>query len=72
MSINIDKWEGCYHVRAFDWIDGKNIYLNIAYYKPNANLEKPPAQEKSFLLPKSEEPKLRTHLNSIVYGLMAP
>ena len=31
--IEIDAWvAGGYKVRAFDWVDGKNIYLNICYY----------------------------------------
>lgn len=68
--MEIDTWTSGYKVRAFDWIDGKNIYLNIAYYKPGSSLEKPPAREKSVLIPKEEGNKLEQYLNSIVIGLM--
>ena len=52
--IDIDTWINCCKVRAFDWIDGKNIYLNIAEYKPGSSIEQPPAKEKSFLIPNDE------------------
>lgn len=67
--INIDTWTSGYKVRAFDWIDGKNIYINIAYYQPGASISKPPAWEKSFLLPLSEENKIREYLDSTVNHL---
>ncbi|MCI8525608.1 MAG: hypothetical protein HFF17_06725 [Oscillospiraceae bacterium] len=70
--INIDKWVAGYKVRAFDWVDGKSIYLHIEYYRPGASLSQPPAVEKSFLIPKEEEPKVRNFLHSIVIGLMTP
>jgi len=67
----INTWvAGGYKVRVFDWIDGKNIYLHIEYYHPGASLSRPPAREKSFLLPLSEEPKIRNFLHSVVIGLM--
>ena len=70
--IEIDTWvAGGYKVRAFDWIDGESIYLNIAYYRPGAAFSKPPTQERSFLLPMSEGPKIKNFLHSIVTGLMA-
>lgn len=68
--VNIDTWASGYKVRAIDWIDGKNIYLNIQYYLPGASLERSPAKEKTFLIPKSEEWKLKEMLNSVVCGLM--
>lgn len=68
--INIDKWVEGYKVRCFDWPDGKNIYLNISYYKPGASIEKSPAAEKSFLIPKEEEYKIINFLSSIVLSLM--
>lgn len=68
--IEIDRWAEGYKVRAFDWVDGKNIYLNIAYYCPGASLSAPPAREKTFLIPMEEAPKLQTYLHSIVIGLM--
>lgn len=70
--INIDTWEAGCKVRAFDWIDGKSIYLHIEYFAPGQSLSKPPAREKSVLLGKSEETeyRLKNYLNSIVNGLM--
>ena len=68
--INIDQWVQNYKVRAFDWIDEKNIYLHIECYKPGASISQPPALEKSFLIPKEEETKIREYLHSIVIGLM--
>lgn len=70
--INIDKWVASYKVRAFDWVDGENIYLHIEYNRPGASLSKPPAVEKSFLIPREEEVKVRNFLHSIVIGLMEP
>jgi len=70
--INIDKWVAGYKVRAFDWVDGENIYLHIEYNRPGASLSKPPAVEKSFLIPREEEVKVRNFLHSIVIGLMEP
>lgn len=68
--INIDTWISGYKVRAFDWIDGKNIYINIAYYAPGSNLSQPPVREKSFLIPIEESPKIEKYLHSVVNGLM--
>lgn len=70
--INIDTWEAGCKVRAFDWIDGKSIYLNMQYFLPGQSLSKPPAREKSVLLEKAEETeyRLKNYLNSIVNGLM--
>lgn len=64
--MNIDTWTSGYKIRAVDWIDGKNIYLNIAYYKPGSSLERPPEVEKSVLIPKEESYKLKQYLDSIV------
>lgn len=68
--INIDTWVEGYKVRAIDWIDGENIYMNIAYYKPGSNIERDPAVERSFLIPKEEESKIKNFLHSVVLGLM--
>ena len=32
--MEIDKWFGCYKVRYFPWIDGKQIYFNVQYFPP--------------------------------------
>ena len=70
--MDYEGWVAGYKVRAFDWIDGKNIYLNIAYYALGASLSQPSAQEKSFLLPKEQEDLIRTNLHSVVVNLMTP
>ena len=70
--IEIDAWvAGGYKVRAFDWVDGKNIYLNICYYCPGSSLSKPLAADRSFLLPMDMESMLQNRLHSIVEGLMS-
>ena len=68
--IELDTWVAGYKVRAFNWVDGKNIYLNICYYRPGSSLSQPPAVDRSFLLSLEEEPKLKNFLHSIVVGLM--
>ena len=69
--IEIDAWvAGGYKVRAFDWVDGKNIYLNICYYCPGSSLSSPPAADRSFLLPMDMESMLQNYLHSVVDGLM--
>ena len=68
--INIATWVEGYKVRAFDWIDGENIYINIAYYKPGSNICQPPSVEKSFLILKDGEQIVREFLHSVVIGLM--
>ncbi len=70
--MDYEGWVAGYKVRAINWIDGKNIYLNIAYYAPGASLSRPPAQEKSFLLPKEQEELIRTNMHSVVVNLMTP
>ena len=70
--INIDTWEAGCKVRAFDWIDGKSIYLHMEYFSPGSSLSQPPAKEKSVLLEKTEdtEYKLQNYLNTIVDHIM--
>ena len=70
--MDYEGWVAGYKVRAFDWIDGKNIYLNIGYYAPGASLFRPPVHEKSFLLPKEQEELIRTNMHSVVVNLMTP
>jgi hypothetical protein len=45
--MELDKWIGSYKVRAFDWIDGNLIYVNVQYYKPGQSLSKPPIWDKT-------------------------
>jgi hypothetical protein len=39
--MNIDRWINGYKVRIMDWIDGKNIYCNVAYYRSGARIDNP-------------------------------
>ena len=45
--MEIDKWTSGYKVRAFPWIDGKQIYFNVQYYMPGSSLAQPPAWDKT-------------------------
>lgn len=45
--MNLEKWIDGYKVHVMDWIDGKNIYINIQYFKPGSSLSQPPAMEKT-------------------------
>jgi hypothetical protein len=55
MNVNIDDWIEGYKVRAFNWIDGKSIYINVQYYKSGQSLSQPPAWEKTAFLTINEE-----------------
>lgn len=68
--MEIDRWVSGCRVRGFDWIDGENYYLNIAYYSPGSSISQPPAQEKSFLIPLGERQKVHDNLHTVVNGLM--
>ena len=68
--MNIDRWVEGYKVLAFNWIDGKNIYLHIEYYRPGTSLSKPPAVEKSFLIPLEYESTVANFISSVVLNLM--
>lgn len=45
--MEIDGWIGSYKVRAFPWGDGKRIYFNVQYYRPDQSIEKPPVWDKT-------------------------
>ena len=66
----IDKLVHGYKVRGFKWIDNKNYYLHIEYYKPGQSIASPPAVEKSALIPLDEWESKKHLLNSIVAGVM--
>lgn len=68
----IDTWIAGCKVRAFDWIDGKSIYMNVRYYAPGQSLERAPAKERSVLIEKTpeNEDRIRTHLHSVVDGIV--
>ena len=43
----IDAWiNGC-KVRAFPWIDGETIYVNVQYFRPGQSVEQSPAWDRS-------------------------
>lgn len=44
--MEIDDWIDGYKVRAFPWIDGKNIYFSVSCYTPGQALSQGPAWEK--------------------------
>lgn len=46
-NIEIDRWVNGCKVRAFKWIDGKSIYVNVQYFNPGAPVEKLPEFDKS-------------------------
>lgn len=48
--MEIDKWVDGYKVRSFPWIDHKNIYVNVQYYKPGSSLSQKPLFDKSALV----------------------
>lgn len=45
--MDFEKWiSGCL-VRVFPWVDGKNIYVNVQYFRPGQSISRPPAWEKT-------------------------
>ena len=67
--MNFDGWVEGYKVNAFDWIDGKSIYMNIQYFRPGQSLSAAPAFDKSFLIDKCDEEKVRRFISSVVLHL---
>lgn len=45
--MEINRWIGSCKVRAFPWIDGKNIYVNIQYFMPGQSIQRPPAWDRT-------------------------
>ena len=45
--MKIDTWIAGCKVRSFPWVDGKNIYFHVEYYKPGQSLSKPSAWERT-------------------------
>ena len=45
--MELDKWIGANKVRAFPWIDGERIYINVMSYAPGQSIEKPPVWDKT-------------------------
>ena len=50
----IDGWVSGYKVRSFPWVDGKNIYFNVQYYKPGQSIQKPPIFDKTVYITNNE------------------
>ena len=57
MGMEFDGWIAGCKVRCFPWIDGKRIYLNVAYYAPGQSLCKPPVWERTAYIIGNEEGK---------------
>lgn len=52
--MKIDKWVSGCNVVAFPWIDGKNIYVNVRYYKPGQAISHAPVWEKTAYIEDNE------------------
>ena len=66
--MEIDTWIAGYKVRAFPWIDGENIYVNVAHYNSDKSLSVPPMWEKTVYVKDSERARyvLSEFLHSLV------
>ena len=66
--MEIDKWVSGFKVRVFPWIDGKTIYINVAYYQPGQSISAPPVWEKTVYLTDDENGNylLTFYLDSLV------
>lgn len=71
-KVNIDTWESGCKVRAFDWIDGEHIYMNVQYFRHGCSMSRGPELEKTVLFELAEKNAelLRTMLNSVVNAVM--
>ena len=45
--MELDKWVGPCKVRAFPWVDGKSIYVNVQYFKPGQSMHQEPAWDRT-------------------------
>lgn len=45
--MEIDRWIGSCKVRAFPWIDGKSVYVNVQYFAPGQSICKPPVWDRT-------------------------
>lgn len=66
--MNLEKWVDGYKVRVMDWIDGKNIYINIQYFKPGSSLSQPPAMEKTAYITNNDKGRnmVQNYLSTLV------
>lgn len=69
-NINIDKWVSGMRIVVFPWVNRKNLYMHIEYYKGGAR-KNAPTWEKSVLINPTEkaydalENRLETFANAI-------
>lgn len=56
------EWIGSYKVETMDWIDGKNIYMNVQYFIPGSSTMKPPLWEKTVYI--ADDKKARNALRN--------
>ena len=64
--MNIDTWIGAFKVRAFPWIDGKNIYFNVQTFRPGGRMSDPKT-DKTVLLHDDDNARhvLSVYLNTL-------
>lgn len=64
--MNIDTWTGAFKVRAFPWIDGKNIYFNVQTFRPGGRMDDPET-DKSVLIHDDDNARhvLSVYLNTL-------
>lgn len=67
--MRIDSWIEGYKVEAFDWFDGKSIYINIQCFRPGQSITSRPVFDKSFWIDKQDENIVRNFTSSIVLAL---
>jgi hypothetical protein len=68
MLVFKDGWIGCYKVLAEEWYDHEHIYLNVQYFAPGSNIEKPPVWDKSVYIKDTEKARqmVRDYIHSLV------
>ena len=72
MKREIDEWVDGYKVRSFPWVDGKNIYFNVQYYKPGQSIQKPPVFDKTVYITDNENGnRLIDNFTSSLVGMVA-
>ena len=72
-NVNIDRWvDGC-KVRVFNWVDGKNIYVNIQYFASGSPISRPPLVDRSVLITANENGfnMVENFLSTLVSNIMA-
>lgn len=67
--MTIERWTSGYNVTATDWYDKRNIYFEIAYYRPGQSMSQPPVWSKAFLLPIENWPIVQNYFDSVTNTL---